>query len=95
MARIVNGGNMDREDMDREQRLKLEASMSDDILDIEANMDDKNEVTISFNKYCLGKLIENLTYIYHHEILGGHIHLDDDSGLRGNIDSVIIIRVRD
>ncbi len=86
---------MDREDMDREQRLKLEASMSDDIVDIEANMDDKNEVTISFNKSSLGDLIRQLTNVYNCAVLGAHVHLDVASGLRGNIDSVIIIRVRD
>lgn len=68
------------------------ANMNEDIVDIEANLSEDNEVVIFFNKYSLDGLIEKLTYISKHQGSGGHIHLDYDSGLEGNIRSVVIVR---
>lgn len=79
-----------------EKIVNVEAYMDEDartnIFDLEANLSEDGEVTIFLNKHALEHLIEQLVNISQHKKMGGHIHLDYDSGLEGNIRSIVIIR---
>lgn len=68
------------------------AAKMNGIIDIEANIDETKEVVIFFNKLALDGLIEQLKRISDHQQPGGHVHLDYESGLEGNLRSIIIVR---
>ncbi|KQR25532.1 hypothetical protein [Deinococcus sp. Leaf326] len=65
---------------------------SQGVVDLEANIDDSGEVILSLNKRALDNLIEQLQSISLAAVAGGHVHLDDEVGLEGNIRSLIILR---
>ena len=65
---------------------------SQGVVDLEANIDDSGEVILCLNKHALDNLIEELQNISLAAVPGGHVHLDAEVGLEGNIHSLIILR---
>lgn len=63
-----------------------------EIFDLEFHLDDQSRVlTVSLNDLALESLIRQLS-ILRERRAGAHFHLDEDSGLSGNLKEVILQR---
>lgn len=64
-----------------------------EVYDFEANLSDEHGLVINLNDVALQHLIEMLQYLQDDpKFSGKHFHVDDVSGLIGNVPSIIFMR---